>query len=349
MTERIAVLGAGSWGATLADHLAKNGHDVSLWEVDADSALRLDRTRRLPTLPYLVVHQDVKVTDRLGVALDGRPLVVNAVPSKYVRKTFQLVRESGALALGAWAVSVSKGIENDSLKRMTEVMTEEVPSLAGRVTVLAGPSHAEEVARSLPTAVVAAGPEPYRERLVGFFNAENLRVYTNPDFIGVEIAGALKNIYAVGCGVCDGLGLGDNTKAALMTRGLNEMVRLGVAEGAQVITFLGLAGLGDLIVTCTSRHSRNRLLGEKLGQGKKVEQALAEMTMVAEGYFTAKSAKQLMDRRLMDLPIVAELYNMLYEKKPARAAMRDLLSRPPVPEMMHVAPFIHQTQEEKKP
>jgi glycerol-3-phosphate dehydrogenase (NAD(P)+) len=275
--------------------------------------------------------------------LSDRPMVLNAVPSTHVRATFNAVRSTGALAAGAWAVSVSKGIENDSLKRMSEVISEAAPALAGRVAVLAGPSHAEEVARALPTAVVAAGPDGLREKLVDVFNADHLRVYTNPDFVGVELCGALKNVFAVACGISDGLGFGDNTKAALMTRGLNEMVRLGVSEGAQVITFLGLAGLGDLIVTCTSRHSRNRSLGEKLGQGKTTVQALAEMTMVAEGYPTSKSAQQLADRHKLDLPIISELYRILYEGKPARNAMRDLLSRPPVPEMMHIQSFIQQS------
>lgn len=343
MKEVIAVLGGGSWGATLADHLAKNGHDVFLWEFVASDAERLKRTRRLPTLPHLVLHDAVQVTNDLSVALKGRSLVVNAVPSTHVRATFQSVHASGVLAVGAWVVSVSKGIENDTLKRMSEVITEAVPPLAGRIAVMAGPSHAEEVARSLPTAVVAAGPDHLREKLVEIFNADHLRVYTNPDFVGVELCGALKNVFAVACGVSDGLGFGDNTKAALMTRGLNEMVRLGVAEGAQVITFLGLAGLGDLIVTCTSRHSRNRSLGEKLGRGKTTAQALAEMTMVAEGYPTSKSAYQLATRHRLDLPIITELYRILYEGKPTPNAMRDLLSRPPVPEMMHIQSLIQQT------
>ena len=343
MKERIAVLGGGSWGSTLADHLAKIGHDVFLWEFVAADADRLKRTRRLPTLPHLVLHEGVQVTNDLGAVLMGRPLVVSAVPSTHVRSTFQAVNRSGALDSGAWVVSVSKGIENDTLKRMSAVIAESEPKLAGRVTVLAGPSHAEEVARSLPTAVVAAGPDGFREKLVEVFNADHLRVYTNPDFLGVELCGALKNVFAVACGVSDGLGFGDNTKAALMTRGLNEMVRLGVSEGAQVITFLGLAGLGDLIVTCTSRHSRNRSLGEKLGHGKTIQQALAEMTMVAEGYPTAKSAYQLAERHKLDLPIIMELYRVLYEGKPARNALRDLLSRPPVPEMLHIQSFIKQT------
>jgi glycerol-3-phosphate dehydrogenase (NAD(P)+) len=343
MSDRIAVLGGGSWGATLADHLAKNGHDVFVWEFQESDADRLRRTRRLPTLPHLVLHDQVRVTSRVGEALAGRPMVVNAVPSSHVRATFAAVQASGALASGAWAVSVSKGIENDTLKRMSQVIAESTPALAGRVAVLAGPSHAEEVARSLPTAVVAAGPDAFVDKAAAVFNADHLRVYTNPDFVGVELCGALKNVFAVACGVSDGLGFGDNTKAALMTRGLNEMVRLGVLEGAQVITFLGLAGLGDLIVTCTSRHSRNRSFGEKLGHGKSAAQALAEMSMVAEGHPTAKSAYQLAQRHGLDLPIISELYKILYENKPAPNAMRDLLARPPIPEMMHIQPFVTQT------
>jgi glycerol-3-phosphate dehydrogenase (NAD(P)+) len=342
MKERIAVLGGGSWGATLADHLAKNGHDVFLWEFVKADADRLKQTRRLPTLPALVLHGTVQVTSDLGEAIAGRSVLVNAVPSSHVRSTFTAVNATGALVPEPWVVSVSKGIENDSLKRMSDVIAETVPSLKGRVAVLAGPSHAEEVARALPAAVVAAGPQPFRERVVELFNADHLRVYTNPDFTGVELCGALKNVFAVACGVSDGLGFGDNTKAALMTRGLNEMVRVGMAEGAQVITFLGLAGLGDLIVTCTSQHSRNRSLGEKLGSGKSAKEALAEMTMVAEGFPTTKSAWQLATRHGLDLPIISELYTILYEGKPARDAMRDLLSRPPVPEMMHIQSFVKQ-------
>jgi glycerol-3-phosphate dehydrogenase (NAD(P)+) len=179
----------------------------------------------------LILHETVQVTSDLKTVLADRPLVVNAVPSTHVRATFKAVHSAGALAAGAWAVSVSKGIENDSLKRMSDVMAEAEPALAGRVTVLAGPSHAEEVAKSLPTAVVAAGPELLREKLVDVFNADHLRVYTNPDFVGVELCGALKNVFAVACGVSDGLGFGDNTKAALMTRGLNEWFVWGFPRG----------------------------------------------------------------------------------------------------------------------
>ncbi len=345
MTERVVVLGGGSWGATLADRLARNGHNVAVWEFNRERAEALQKTRRLSFMPQLVLESAVKVTNDLGEALRDRPTVVSAVPSEHVRSTFRAVRKKGGLAERAWVVSVTKGIENNSLKRMTEVIVDEAPGLAGRVAVLAGPSHAEEVARNLPTAVVVAGPEPFRERVVGLFNAERLRVYTSTDFVGVELGGALKNVFAIGCGISDGLGMGDNTKAALMTRGLNELARLGVAAGAEVMTFFGLAGLGDLIVTCTSQHSRNRLFGEKIGQGRSVAQALSEMTMVAEGFPTAKSAKQLADRHGLDLPIIAALYGCLYEGKTAREAARDLLRRPPVEEMQHLEAFIKSRSE----
>lgn len=346
MIEKIAVLGGGSWGATLADHLARRGHDVAVWEFDRARAEALESTRRLSFMPQLALSSGVRVSNDLAAVLSGRPTVVSAVPSEHVRQTYRAVRATNALANDAAVVSVTKGIENDSLKRMTEVIVDEIPALRGRVGVLAGPSHAEEVARSLPTAVVAAGPEALRDRVVDLFNAEHLRVYTSADFVGVELAGALKNVYAIACGVSDGLGLGDNTKAALMTRGLNEIARVGAARGAHVITFFGLAGLGDLIVTCTSRHSRNRAFGEKIGQGKTTAQALSEMTMVAEGLPTTKSAKQLADRHELDLPIVHALYGCLYEGKTAREAVRELLARPPVEEMQHLEQFVKSRQED---
>jgi glycerol-3-phosphate dehydrogenase (NAD(P)+) len=333
MVERIAVVGGGSWGATLADHLARRGHAVALWEFDARRAHDMARTRRLSTLPALDLHSAVEVSSDLAATLRGRPMILCAVPSAFVRATFRRVRETGALADGAWAVSVTKGLEANTLKRMSEIIGEEAPALAGRTAVLSGPSHAEEVAQRMPSALVTAGPDAFPARVQELFNADHFRVYTSHDFIGVELGGAFKNIYAIGCGVVDGLGLGDNTKAALMTRGLNEMTRLGLAAGALGVTFFGLSGLGDLIVTCMSRHSRNRLLGEKIGSGKTPAQALGEMTMVAEGYDACLSARQLCRRHNLDLPIIHELYACLYEGKPAREALRDLLNRPPAAEM----------------
>jgi glycerol-3-phosphate dehydrogenase (NAD(P)+) len=334
--ERVAVLGGGSWGATLADHLARLGHDVAVWEFVKEAADHLQRTRTLKVMPELRLHESARVTSDMADALNGRGVIVSAVPSEFVRGTFRAVREKKCFPIGAAVVSVTKGIENDTLKRMSEIIEEEAPESSGRVAVLSGPSHAEEVARSVPTAVVAAGPGDLPARTQALFNSDTFRVYSSDDFVGVELGGALKNIYAIACGACDGLGLGDNTKAALVTRGLNEMVRIGNALGARGLTFFGLSGLGDLIVTCFSRHSRNRSLGEKIGQGKTLEQALKEMTMVAEGVRTTKSVRQLSKKQGIELPIVDEIYGCLYEGKSARDSLHDLMHRPVTSEMIHV-------------
>jgi glycerol-3-phosphate dehydrogenase (NAD(P)+) len=336
MGERIAVLGGGSWGATLSTLLARNGHDVALWEFAREAAERLQSSRRLPSLPQLELHPSVRVTSDLADALKGRGVLVGAVPSEHVRSTFRAAQKSGAVAAGAWAVSVTKGLEKDTFRRMSEIAEEEVAALRGRVAVLSGPSHAEEVAGGIPTAVVSAGPAGLPDRVRELFNTDSFRVYTSDDAPGVELGGAVKNIYAVACGISDGLGLGDNTKAALMTRGLNEMIRFGIDMGAKAITFFGLSGVGDLIVTCGSRHSRNRLLGEKIGRGKTLEQALGEMTMVAEGVPATYSVHQLGLQRKIDLPIVGEVYRCLYEGKSAKACVQDLLTRPPIGEMSRV-------------
>ncbi|MBI4397264.1 MAG: NAD(P)-dependent glycerol-3-phosphate dehydrogenase [Elusimicrobia bacterium] len=334
--ERIGVIGGGSWGATLADHLARKGNDVSLWEFQPAAAESLKKTRTLAFMPQLRLHPSVEVTSDLAEVLSGRAILVSAVPSEHVRATFRAVREKNTLSPGAWVVSVTKGIETDTLKRMSEIIAEEVPPLQGRVAVLSGPSHAEEVAKSIPTAIVSAGPGDLPEKVQALFNSDSLRVYTSDDGVGVELGGAVKNIYAIACGICDGLGLGDNTKAALMTRGLYEMTRLGKACGAQEMTFLGLSGMGDLIVTCMSRHSRNRLLGEKIGQGRTLDQALKEMTMVAEGVRTTKSVHQLAHRIGLEMPIVNQLHLCLYEGKSAGDCVRDLLTRPVTSEMKHL-------------
>jgi glycerol-3-phosphate dehydrogenase (NAD(P)+) len=336
MTEKIAVIGGGSWGATLANLLAGNGHDVAVWEFVREVAEHLKKTRSLKVMPHLKLHAAALVTSDLSEALRGRGVVVCAVPSEFTRATFRAVRESKAVSPGAWVVSVSKGIEPDSLKRMSEVIEDELPAVKGRVAVLSGPSHAEEVALGQSTLVVAAGPAELAKATQALFVTDSFRVYTSADTVGVEFGGAVKNVYAVGCGIADGLGLGDNAKAALMTRGLNEMVRLGIAYGGQGITFMGLSGIGDLIVTCASRHSRNRLLGEKIGTGKTLKEALGEMTMVAEGVVTAKSVHQLSKKFGVEVPIIAELYRCLHEGKPARQALRDLLQRPAEDEMSQV-------------
>ncbi len=296
----------------------------------------LKKTRTLAVMPQLKLHESVLVTSDLAEALAGAQVVVSATPSEFVRGTWKAVREKKAFPKNAWVVSVTKGIENETLKRMSEVVEDELPETKGRVAILSGPSHAEEVAVHTPTAVVSSGPGDLGEKVQELFNTDHFRVYTTKDFVGVELAGALKNIYAIATGACDGLGLGDNTKAALMTRALNEMTRVGLASGAQALTFFGLSGMGDLIVTCSSRHSRNRLLGEKIGQGRTLKEALAEMTMVAEGVRTTKSVYDLAKKLKQELPIVNEIYRCLYEGKSAKDSLHDLMLRPVHAEMVHV-------------
>jgi len=326
--EYIAVLGAGSWGATLATLLAQRPHDVTLWEFDPAAAKALAETRRLPVLPDLLVPPTVRVTSDLAEALKGRAIIISATPSHFVRSTMRSVRERGPLSAQTIVVSVTKGLEEETQKRMSQVIVEELRLPVGRVAVLSGPSHAEEVCRGLPTATVVAGTDRATvTRLQTLFNGEFFRVYAHSDLIGVELGGTLKNVIAIACGISDGLGFGDNTRAALVTRGLNEMTRIGVALGADVQTFFGLAGMGDLVVTCLSQHSRNHRLGEKIGSGKTPAQALSEMTMVAEGYKTAPSSYQLAQQLGLDCPLTREVYAILYEGKNPRTSLHDLLRR----------------------
>ncbi|MBI4217692.1 MAG: NAD(P)-dependent glycerol-3-phosphate dehydrogenase [Elusimicrobia bacterium] len=324
---KIVVLGGGSWGATIASHLAQKGFSVTIWEFLQSQVDQMVRTRSLSFLPQLKIPGSVQITSDMAKALDGATTVFSVIPSQFVRATWKKVNAfSPALQ---WAVSLSKGIDVESLKRMSEVIEEECPKIKGKVVAVSGPSHAEEVAIGIPTAVVAAcSNKSLAEEVQETLATPAFRVYTHSDPIGVEISGSLKNIFAIACGACDGLQLGDNTKSALITRGLNEMAKLGVRMGAKQVTFFGLAGMGDLVVTCLSQHSRNRLLGEKIGQGKSVPAALKEMTMVTEGYPTAKSAYQLTQKYGCDCPIITEIYQVLYEGKAIRESVQDLLSRP---------------------
>jgi glycerol-3-phosphate dehydrogenase (NAD(P)+) len=338
--ESVAVLGAGAWGATLAYLLAQKGHDVSLWEFDPHAAQRLAARRRLPVLPQLELPDSVRVTGHLASALAGRSLVVSAVPSHIVRSTMASALQSGALAREALIVSVTKGLEEKTFKRMSEVIREELRVSSNRVVVLSGPSHAEEVCQGVPTAMVAAGENRSAiSRVQALFAVPYLRLYPHQDVAGVELAGSIKNIFAIACGVSDGLNLGDNTRAAIMTRGLNEMTRIGVRMGADLLTFFGLAGMGDLIVTCLSRHSRNRLLGEKIGQGRTPAQALSEMTMVAEGVKTAAAAHRLCQKLKLDCPLTREIYRVLYEGKDPQCSLRELMSRQTLMEWERLGPI----------
>jgi glycerol-3-phosphate dehydrogenase (NAD(P)+) len=326
--ERIVVLGAGSWGATLAALLSEKGHDLCLWEFDPAIAASLATSRRLSVLPDLAIPSTIRVTSDMKAALAGRPLILSATPSHFVRSTMRSIKNSIALDPKAVFVSATKGLEEKTFLRMSQVIAQELDIPAHRVAVLSGPSHAEEVCRRMPTAVVLAGRDSRTvERLRDVFQADFFRVYPHQDLIGVELAGAIKNIFAIVCGIADGLGLGDNSRAAILTRGLNEMTRIGVKLGGEAFTFFGLAGMGDLIVTCMSRHSRNRLLGQKIGQGKSAQEALAEMTMVAEGMKTAPSVYQLSKKLKLDCPLTHEIYQVLYRGKDPKISLHDLMRR----------------------
>lgn len=327
MSARIAVLGGGSWGATLAKQLADNGHAVAVWEFDKATAEKLREERTLRTLPQLRLPDSIVVTNDMAEALKGRSIVLSVTPSHTVRGTFELAARKRLIEPGALVISATKGIEDGTFATMSHIVRETFPA-AGDIVILSGPSHAEEVATGQPVALVAGcATRTAAERVRDLFASDTFRVYTSGDPLGVELGGSLKNVYAVACGVVDGLRFGDNTKAALMTRGLNEMTRLGSALGASSLTFFGLSGLGDMIVTCTSRHSRNRSLGEKIGSGRTLQQALSEMTMVAEGVNTARAAHHLSRKAGVVMPIVNEMHQILFEEKSPKDSIRDLLAR----------------------
>jgi glycerol-3-phosphate dehydrogenase (NAD(P)+) len=338
---RIAVLGAGSWGTALAYSLVGNGgRDVTLWARRPEAAEFLARGHRNERyLPQVHLPDALRVTADLDEALEGAWLWVFAVPSQSVRSVAE--RVAARVHRDLAVVSVAKGIETGTLCTTTAVLREALPALPHeRAGVLYGPSHAEEVAAGLPTSVVVAFPDHDLAGVVrDAFMTSVLRVYINDDVIGVEVAGSVKNVMALAAGIGDGLGLGDNAKAALVTRGLSEISRLGMALGAQASTFAGLAGLGDLVVTCFSRHSRNRLFGEKIGRGKTLQQAEAEMTMVAEGVKTTVSTRALARRHQLEMPITEAVYRVLFEGLAARDAVDELMAREPKPERAGAASY----------
>ena len=329
---RVAVLGGGGWGTTLALILDSKDHEVRLWVYEADEAERMDRTRENTTfLPGVTIPGRIRITNRLTEAAGSAEMIVLATPSRVLRDVAQsLLAQAGPPLRAAKAIVIgSKGLEPKTLLRMSEVLGEVLPeSLTPKVVVLTGPSHAEEVSRRVPTAVVAASSLAASSSLVQeAFSTEWFRVYTNDDVTGVEIAAALKNVVAIAAGICDGLGFGDSTKGALLTRGLVEIARLGEALGARASTFSGLAGMGDLIATAMSRHSRNRRLGEAVGKGMTLEEALAASKMVVEGVGTAHAAVDLARRHGVELPIAEQVRAILYDGKSATTAIRELLTR----------------------
>ncbi len=307
------------------------GHTVRLWSPWREEAERVSRQRGDPTrLPGVTLPDEVGVTWQMERALGSADAVVIAVPSQAVR---QVVRSLAAALEGVPSVVVcaSKGLERGSLKRLSEVVSEELAHVEKvRIAVLVGPSHAEEVSRGLPTTVVASSRQPEVSRFVqDAFTGPTFRIYTNDDLVGVELGVALKNIVAIAAGICDGLGFGDNTKGALLTRGLAEITRLGVAMGAKPSTFAGLTGVGDLITTCASRHSRNRYVGEQIGRGKSLHQVLDEMSMVAEGVETTSAAKELGDKHGVEMPITDQVYDILFNGKDPSEAWQELMRRSP--------------------
>ena len=321
---KITVLGSGGWGTALALLLLENGNDVTLWSYTEEESKVLRETRENPMLKGVPLPQELKLTTDMG-AVKGCGVVVMATPSFAVRTTAAKLRE--LVDPGTVLVSVSKGIEKDTSLRLSQVIEQE---MEGRcpVVVLSGPSHAEEVGRGIPTGVVAAADRQEDARLVqDLFMNQRFRVYTSDDKIGTEICAALKNIIALCAGCSDGMGCGDNTKALLMTRGLAEMARLGVALGGKKETFTGLAGVGDLIVTCCSMHSRNRRCGILIGKGTPVPEAVKEIGAVVEGYYAAATAKTLADKTGVEMPITEAAYQVLYHGKDPRAVITELMTR----------------------
>jgi glycerol-3-phosphate dehydrogenase (NAD(P)+) len=335
---KIAILGAGSWAIALAVLLQKRKHGVAMWEFNPAVAEKLAVERELPSkLPGILIPAPVLITNDIALAVEGADIVVAAVPAQTMRSTMRnlaaAIPQQRLDAIAGFVV-VAKGIEINTLRLMSDVLLEELPGMtAGRVAVLSGPSHAEEVSRDILTAVVVASENQALALSVQeAFSTETFRIYTNPDMRGVELSGSVKNVIAIAAGMCDGLGLGDNTKGALLTRGIAEMMRLGRKLGAQPSTFSGLAGIGDLITTCTSRHSRNRRMGELIASGLTLDQALGKMTMVAEGVETTKSVYMLAKKHDIEMPITQEVYKTLFEGKNVRLAARELMIRESKPE-----------------
>jgi glycerol-3-phosphate dehydrogenase (NAD(P)+) len=328
MDQRIAILGSGGMATACAVLLSERAHsEVRLWTRSAERAAELIRdweNRKL--LPGVPLPTGVVVTYEISAAIAGAELIVAAIPTRYLRET--LTPLAGQVPAGLPVVSVAKGLEIGTLMRPSEII---VDALGDReVAALGGPSHAEEIARRLPAGVVAASTDGrLAERVQNLFNTDRFRVYTNPDILGVELAGAIKNVIAIAAGICDGLGFGDNAKSGLVTRGLVEMTRFGTALGADAETFNGLAGLGDLVTTCFSRHSRNRHVGECLGRGQLLEQIVAEMNGVAEGITTTRGLIELAAERNIEMPIAAEVYAVLFANKPPAEATDSLMLRPP--------------------
>lgn len=329
--KKMCVLGAGSWGTALALVLAQNGHYVKMWTLNKEQCEYINYNRENKTyLPGVHIHQNIVVTTDQEEAIKDSEIVVLAVPSQVIRSVCKQIKPY--IMDEQILVDVAKGLESHTGLRLSDVVKEELPN--NKYVVLSGPSHAEEVSKNIPTTVVVASEEiEVAEKIQDLFMNSTFRVYTNPDLVGVELGGALKNIIAFGAGICDGLGYGDNAKAALMTRGIREIARLGVAMGAKHSTFSGLSGIGDLIVTCTSMHSRNRRAGILIGQGKGLEETLEEVSMVVEGITATKVAQEVGAKLDVDMPITNAIYAVLYEGANPNEVVVELMMRDKVHEM----------------
>jgi len=324
---KISVLGAGSWGTALAIILNNNGHDVTLWEYKKEYVKGLIKHHENKVfLPGISIPQEISITHSLEQASNDQHMIVIAIPTQFVRSVLKKMKKYSFK--NTTFVSVAKGIEKETLVTVNHIISDELDIDESNIAVLSGPSHAEEVSRKIPTAVVAASSSIDTAKDVqAAFMTSYFRVYSTTDIIGVELGGALKNVIAIGAGIIDGAKFGDNTKAAIMTRGIAEISRLGIELGAKPVTFSGLSGMGDLIVTCMSRHSRNRYVGEQIGMGKKLPEILKSMKMVAEGVETCKSVHQLAAKHHIDVPIANAVYNILFEERDPIKVTYELMSR----------------------
>lgn len=322
---KISLLGAGTWGCALAILLAGKGHDVTIWTKIENEAIMLRSNRKnIKNLPGAELPENVAITMDLEEACKDRDLIVMAVASPFIRATAKEARPF--IREGQIIVNVSKGIEDGTLYTLSEVLKEELPQ--ADIAVLSGPSHAEEVSRGVPTTIVVGAQKKDTAKFIqDIFITELFRVYTSPDIIGIELGGSLKNVIALAAGIVDGLGYGDNTKAALMTRGMAEISRLGIKMGGRMETFAGLSGFGDLFVTCTSKHSRNWNAGNLMGQGNSMEEAMKQVNQVVEGVNSAKAALSLAQKNDVEMPIVEQINLVLFEGKTPQEALSDLLGR----------------------
>lgn len=322
---KVSVIGSGSWGTALAWLLCNNGHHVTLWSyLKEENDMFIEHHENKDKLPGVILPDSIEYTTDLAKAVNGADLMVMAVPSPAVRSTAKNMKE--LVKEGQIIVDVAKGIEEASLMTMTEVIEDEIPQ--ANVAVLSGPSHAEEVGKGLPTTIVAGAHDiETAQHVQDFFMSPVFRVYTSLDMLGIEIGAALKNVIALAAGIADGLGFGDNTKAALITRGIAEISRLGIAMGAKSTTFSGLSGIGDLVVTCASMHSRNRRAGILMGKGYTMQEAMDEVHMVVEGVYSAKAGLKLAEKYNVEMPIVTAVNQILFEGKSASNAVMDLMQR----------------------